>query len=186
MDAVQQYLRWLEEIAGERSKIYDIGGKDTWPQLIVVMYEDLPEPGYTTTYSFGLSSVEHKEWKLSRPELVISVNSSDMAWGLAMGELIKQERGISLFEYGSIFNFGEPISDESEMSAFLVFANSLYDKGDESIDLADRKISLSQLYPIYQEEIELIKSVGAENFFFHYGIDFYNVQRRRKTLKRVK
>lgn len=173
----EEYLKWLDEIAGDDGKIYGITDKDEGPQIFVAIFDDLPETNHTTSYSFGLSSAEHPEWKYSRPELIISVHSMDNSWGLAMGEIIKLNRVNSTFEYGTIFNFGEQISDDSDMSAFFVFANSLYDEGEDTIELTDRKIQLSQLYPIYREEIDIIKKIGAEFFFSKPEIDFYDVKR---------
>jgi hypothetical protein len=96
-----------------------------------------------------------------------------------MGEIIRQERHTHLFEYGSVFGFGERISADSEMSAFLVFANSLYGRGEEKAAFSDRAISLSQLYPIYEEEMETVRTIGVETFFFRRGVDFYDVRRKR-------
>lgn len=177
-NVAEEYLKWLDYIAGDDGKIYGITGKDDKCQIFISIYEDLPEPKHTTAYSFGLSSVGHPEWIYSRPELIISVHSTDKSWGLAMGELIKQNRANSLFQFGTIFNFGEQISDDSNMSAFFVFANSLYEEGDDTIELVDRKIQLSQLYPIYWEEIETIKKIGAETFFSKPDLDFYDVKRK--------
>jgi len=179
MNTVQEYLDWLDQISGSKGKIYDIGGKELLPQIFVAIYDQIPELEHKTAYSFGLSSVPHEEWRSGRPELVISVRSSDDSWGLAMGEIIKEKRDAHLFEYGSVFNFGERISDESEMSAFLVFANSLFDPGDERAVFSDRTISLSQLYPIYAEEWETIHQIGAEAFYFEREIDFFDVRRKR-------
>jgi hypothetical protein len=179
MNIVEEYLDWLKQIVGDGGKIYDISGMDIAPQIFVVIFDQVPEVGHKTAYSFGLSSVAHPEWRFSRPELVISVKSDDNSWGLAMGEIIRQKRGSDLFEYGSVFQFGERISDESEMSAFLVFANSLYDPGQETATFCDRSIGLSQLYPIYADESETIKRIGVEAFFFRCGIDFYDVRRKK-------
>lgn len=179
MAVVEEYLDWLTRIAGDDGRIYDIGGQGSDPPIFVVIFDGLPEAGHKTAYSFGLSSISHREWRYSRPELVISVKSRDNSWGLAMGEVIRQMRHTHLFEYGSTIGFGDRISDESEMSAFLVFANSMYDKGDEMSMFSDRTISLSQLYPIYAEERETILRIGAEAFFFKSGIDFYDVHRRK-------
>ncbi len=178
INIAEEYLNLLDENAGDDGKIFGITDKNEKPQLFVVIYNDLPEPNQTTSYSYGLSTVNHKEWKYSRPELIISVHSMDKSWGLAMGETIKQARFDSTFEYGSIFDFGEQISDDSEMSAFIIFANSLYDEGDV-LELTDRKIRFSQLYPIYREEIDTIKKIGVEQFFSTSEIDFYDIKRKK-------
>jgi hypothetical protein len=143
----------------------------------VISYANVPEDGSTTAFSYGLSSINHPEWVNSRPELVISVDSLDSSWPLAMGEIIRNGRAESIFSYGTIINFGQPVSDESEMSCFLVFACSVLDKDDLSVQLPDRKVHLSQLYPVYASEVALIKELGAERFVREVDTELFNVKR---------
>lgn len=174
-DIKGQYFDYVEDIAGEGGKFFKIG--DNGEAVLVAAYKDVPESGCLTAFSFGLSDAVHPEWVESRPELVISVNSDDYAWALAMGEIIKNGRGKSLFSYGSILNFGTPISEESSMSAFFVFVCNVLEEDDLKIQLTDRVVNLSQIYPIYQAEIPLIKKIGVEKFFTGFDIDFFNVRR---------
>lgn len=75
-------------------------------------------------------------------------------------------------------NFGVPISDESPMSSFLVFACTMLEYDDAKVVLSDRTVHLSQVYPIHVEEIPLIKKIGAEKFHTELGIDFFDVRRQ--------
>lgn len=60
------------------------------------------------------------------------------------------------------------------MSAFLVFACTILEAEDVRIDLGCWTVNISQLYPIYRQEIALIHSVGAERFFRENAIDFFD------------
>lgn len=178
MSTIEQYLQHIEGICGENGRFYKITDEGEFPPITVVSYADVPEAGCTTAFSFGLSSVDHSEWINSRPELVISVNSLDSAWPLAMGELIRNGRDHCLFSYGMILNFGQPVSDESPMSSFLVYACTVLDETDLTVQLSDRKVHLSQVYPIHQSEIPIIKDIGVEQFIHHLGIDLFDVNRQ--------
>ena len=174
--SVDQYLEHVAGIAGGDGKFFRCGGDSDLP-IIVAAYDAVPEPGCLTAFTFGLSSATHPEWINSRPELVISVNSTDYAWALAMGEMVNRGRSEHLFSYGSILNFGQPVSDESAMSAFLVFACDILEDEDITVSLNDRIVHISQIYPIYTEEISLIKKIGAEKFFSGLDIDFFDIRR---------
>ncbi len=174
---VEAYLEWLDLIAGDNGKIYNIDNSNPTLQLFVVKFDGVPNSGYSTTYSYGLSSIHHREWTNSAPELVICVNSVEISWGLAMGDIIRQKRHQCLFEYGSVINFNEKIANDSEMSAFVIFANCLYEPGDEVLHLSDESIGLSQLYPIHYEEIDVISRIGIEAFMVRSRIDFCDVSR---------
>ncbi len=182
--AIEQYLGMLDELTGQQPKqIHQIIGGEDPPQLVVLSYADLPEEDHQTAFTFGLSSIEKAEWKLGRPELLISVKSLDPSWPLAMGDIAARRRNELLFECGTILDFGEPVSSESLMSCFLIFTNSLLDKDDSTMLLSDRTIHLVQLYPIHREEKQSIKVLGLERFFFEMGIDFYDVNRAPVVLK---
>jgi hypothetical protein len=172
---IDQYFNKIESIAGGGAKFFTIQND---PEIVIASYKDIPEPGCLTAFSFGLSSAEHKEWKNSRPELIISVNSDDVSWVLAMGEIIKNGREKSLFLLGDIIRFGVPISSESEISAFFIFSCNILDDDDININVDGWKINISQLYPIFTSEIDVIKKIGCENFFTRSEIDFFDVKRK--------
>jgi hypothetical protein len=175
--AIDQYFDHVVNIAGDRGRFFKISDDDPSSPVVVAAFKNVPEDGCLTAFSYGLSSADHPEWKRSRPELIISINSEDYSWALAMGEIIKNGRNENLFTYGSILNFGEKISDDSDMSAFLVFACSVLEEEDLEIKLSDRTVHISQIYPIYSEEIPLVKRLGAEEFYTKLDIDFFDVRR---------
>ena len=106
MKNAEIFFQKIEGICGENGLLFKITDNEETPPISVVSYLNVPEAGCTTAFSFGLSSVCHKEWVNSRPELVISVNSLDISWPLAMGEIIRNGRDRCLFNYGMILHFG--------------------------------------------------------------------------------
>lgn len=144
-----------------------------------IVFQDIPEPGYMTAFTYGLSLVKHPDWKLGRPELCISVASTDVKWATAMAAVANKLRGDCPFSYGNSINFREQISDESQMDAFFVMAPSTIDKELYSnIDIGlPYKISIAGLYPIYAPEMNLLDRIGLKDFWHHPGYDNYSVTR---------
>jgi hypothetical protein len=174
---LEQYLDRLDELVGKKAEYYRITEEQELPSIWVVVYKDTPDEGNLTAFTFGLSSSNHAAWKLGRPELVISVNSSNIDWGLAIGFLVKRFQGKCPFSYGNAIRFGESICDESTMSAFFVFAPTILEKDQTHIHLPDRVINIVETYPIYEEEMRIIEQIGAQRFFMQESVDFSNIRR---------
>lgn len=146
-----------------------------------IIYRDIPKKGMITAVTYGISLIDHPSWIKGRPELVISVDSNDIAWGQVVGFIANKLRGDCPFSYSNTINFREKISDSSEMDAFLVFAPSTLEREDFiGIDIGlNYKINIAGLYPIYASEMELINQWGLEKFWHHPNFDNYSVNRKR-------
>ncbi|WP_340118717.1 suppressor of fused domain protein [Pelagibius sp. 7325] len=179
-DRLKRFLARLDGIFGREPKFYPFDSLIPGaPKVAVMVYDDVPEPGYITGVTYGLSEVQHPEWRLGRPELIISVESTDTRWPLAVGELANQLRGDCPFAYGDVINFGEPISPESEMAAFFVFAPSILEREDFlNIDVGGpQTLSLAGMYPIYPPEVKVIRAEGLKAFWHHENFDPFSVTR---------
>ena len=174
---IEIYLGHLDDLVGGKGTYHLITEKGELPPLWVIAYPNTPEDGDLTAFTYGLSSVSHPKWKLGRPELVICVNSNDLDWGLAVGLLAKQLRGQCPFSYGNTVRFGRQITGDSLMSAFLVFAPSILERDQLTVELPDRTINFAQMYPIYEREIEFIERKGVKAFLDDARFDPYDVRR---------
>jgi Suppressor of fused protein (SUFU) len=181
---IEKYLEHLDNIF-QMEPIFWGGGKDEngLPKTSVMIYKDVPEIGFITGITYGLSLVKHPEWKLGRPELCISVKSTNESWGHVAGFIANRLRGDCPFCYGETINFGEQISEDSEMDAFFIFAPSTLDKNAFlNIDIGtDYKINIAGLYPIYSDELKTFEEIGLEKFWHHPNFDNYSVKRKRIT-----
>jgi hypothetical protein len=181
--SIEHYLDHLDGLFG-KGDCRKVTDETERPHVWVVGYRDVPDPGSLAGFTYGLSSIEHRDWKLGRPELLISVNSPNLDWALAAGFLAKKYRGLCPFSIGNVLRFGSRITSESEMSAFFVFAPSLLTPEEAAIVLPDRRINIVQLYPIYEEEIELIQREGVGSFFARDNLDLSDVRRPNLGEKR--
>lgn len=149
------------------------------PGVTAITYRDIPEPGFITGVTYGLSLVPHDDWVLGRPELIISVESTDIAWPQAVAWLANDLRGRCPFSYGEVINFGEPVSDASAMSSFLVFAPSILERESYlGIDIGGpMPLNLAGIYPIHESENAVIDQIGLEAFWHHPTFDLFDVSR---------
>lgn len=179
---VEKFMAHLDRIFQTEPEYYkEESETDGIAGVTSIVYKDIPEKGMITGITYGLSLGNHPDWKLGRPELIITVDSKDASWAQVAGYLANSLRGNCPFSYSNTINFGEKISDESEMDAFLVFAPSILDKKDfANIDVGlNYKINIAGLYPIYAPEMEYIDKNGLEKFWKHPNFDMYNVNRKR-------
>lgn len=133
--------------------------------MCAIAYADLPEPGHLTAFTYGLSITEHPSWHYGRPELMISVRSQDVAWGLAIASMADALHGDCPFSYGNVISFGE-VSPESDMTDFVIFAPSALAPEDyRDINVGGTKIGLAGCYPIHSSEAEFINREGFEAFW---------------------
>ena len=70
---VEIYIDFLEELfGGEPHDIHSSDAEDGGPPVSVLIWYDIPEEGYKTAVTYGLSERDHPKWKYGKPELIIS------------------------------------------------------------------------------------------------------------------
>lgn len=162
-----RFLAYVRELGGDiEPDLYRIDSShDGQLPITAIVFRDLPEPGFLTGITYGLSLSEHPDWRMGKPELIITVRSADIAWALVVASFAEELRGECPFTYGGTLNHGERISPESAMTAFVVFGPSALDPKDAEIDMGDYKIFLNGCYPIYESERMFIQENGLEAFW---------------------
>ena len=165
MTSLESFITHFHEIFRLNPLIYTHEtkrGSETAATSIV--YENIPGEGMITGLSFGLSESDYADWDLERPELMITVRSTEMAWGLLPGFLANELRGKHSFNHGHVIDLETTIANDSEMSAFFIFAPHIaLDDKLTAIDIGEKyKIYMAGLCPIYKEEIEVFRQIGLE------------------------
>ncbi len=176
---VEQYLAHLDRWAdGTESENHLITEEGVRPPLWTFSYRDLFGDGTITGFTYGLSSVEHPEWRSGRPELCISMDSERLEWVLAVGAVAARWRGQSPFGFGEVFRLDSPINpEESQISALLLFAVTDVEPEFTRVELQDRVINLVQAYPLYESEIALLQRMGPAELLSLDEVDFHNPSR---------
>ena len=172
------FIDWIDRVLGPEVKILKHECPRGGPPVSVFVFRDIPEKGMITGVTYGLSFYPHLDWKYSRPEMIISIESSDTSWAFAAAFFTAEFRGEKRFCYGDLFTTEDPLADDTEMDGLLVFAQSLFDPEDALIQLNDYKINLSQFYPIYRSEIPVYEKIGLEAFWNHPQFGLYDPKRK--------
>ena len=103
--------------------------------VFVFTYKNWPEEGFITGFTFGVSEANHPEWRLGRPELMISIESLDESWCLAIGYIADQLRGKCPFCYGETIDFhARNIRANRNWTPFLVFGPPYLTKENKSVE----------------------------------------------------
>jgi hypothetical protein len=169
------WLTALEARFGTVTEIRKIGAVGK-PVVHVLYFAHTPKRGLMTAVTCGLSNTRHPHWNETKPELVITMNSPNLGWGLGaawVGSLFFDEKR---FHYGDLFKLDDPISEESAMNAFLLFAPS-FPKAKEPFLLPDRTIHLVGIYPLHSDEVDVYREIGLEKFWKHPDFDSYDPKR---------
>ncbi len=176
MKRVELFLRHVERIGGFTPE-YHVLSEAGDSLAAVVVFQGVPQEGALTSFSYGLSLFSNPKWVKSRPELVLSVDSTDIGWALAPGELVRRSEGRVAVSYGSVLEFGGQIAPDSEMSSFVVFACASLESEDLVVRLPIADVQFVQLYPIYSAEARTVERIGAERFIRELGELAFSVTR---------
>jgi hypothetical protein len=172
-----EYRTLLEDLVGGSARWYAINDAAPHP-LWMLVFDDTPEVGSLTAFTFGISSVKHPDWVHGCPEIVITVESKNDDWAISLGAVASSLRGDCPFSLGNSLNFGKPLTDSTRMSRYLLFWPTILDRTQSQILMSDRTINFVQAYPIYDSEAEIIGIIGAEKFFLTPNLEFSEVERQ--------
>ena len=180
MNNAELFTQHLDRVTGRREDVIrQVTSSDPkLPHVAVFIYKDWPETGFITGFTLGLSAVAHPDWKLGKPELMISVESTDEAWPCAIGFMAEALRGRCPFCYGNTINFHAQISEASDLDAFLIFAPPFLKKDQMAVKLTDFTCNIAGMYPMFSSELPLYDELGLERFWHLPDWDPLNVNRK--------
>ena len=183
MPPIEQYLDALDRLTGDPNPkfIQSPFWEGANPPVFAATYKNLPAPGLMTCITSGLSFAEHEEWVSYKPELVLTVRSSDEAWPLALAFIAHQGRGKYAFPLEETIDFRAQISAESQMSGFLICEQMLFEKNRHVIHMPSGHIVLHQLIPIYAGELGKLRAVDR-NWLYAKKFDPDDVTRKDESL----
>src|SRR3989442_259973 len=87
------FLRHVEGFFGRPDLIKTHESPRGGAPVSVLVYKDLPGTGFITGITYGLSLYPHPDWTLSRPEMIIAVQSTDVMWAWTAAFLAAEFRG---------------------------------------------------------------------------------------------
>ncbi|MGW1757087.1 suppressor of fused domain protein [Streptomyces mirabilis] len=172
-DRLSRYLEQVDALTGAASTVKEIEPIGPEPgRLVAICYTGVPEPGYVTGFTYGLSLSGHPDWTSSRPELSITVRTSEIEWASVPSRAVGALRGISAFRRGRVIGYMEPFVENSSMSSLLLadpagsWSSGSFDLGvDESGPERGDIVDIIGAYPMYASEREFVKSNGFDAFW---------------------
>jgi hypothetical protein len=179
--AAEIFLSRMETLFGFEPEFYKgETANDGLPTPSVMVFKNVPDPGYMTCVTYGLSLCGHPKWtQQRRPELIMTVNSRNIVWAITLADMITEMRGKFPFSYGQTITYPDKITEQSQLNSFLLFAPAILDTGDYmDIDVGEPyKICLTGIYPVSKQEIQFINDNGLEKFWKQEDLDYLNVYR---------
>jgi len=172
------YLAHLERIFGQEDLIKKHDCPRGGPPIWVFIYHDIPDKGMITGVTYGLSKFAHPDWKFSRPEMIISMETEDEMWAWAAAYFCAEFIGEKKFSYGDVFTTEVPLAKDTMMDGLLIFAQGILEEEVQSVQLNDYKVHFSQFYPIYRSELDIYRRIGLESFWKHEGFAMYDPKRK--------
>jgi hypothetical protein len=147
------------------------------PRILVYYFANFPEAGMLTAITCGLSNASHPDWKFGKPELMVTLDTTDYQWGKAAAYFALAHYGDKAFSYGESFKLDFPMAGDSTMNAAFLYKPSFLDAEQAKFVLQDRVVHLAGMYPMYDEEVKVFETIGLEAFWNAPGFDYYNARR---------
>lgn len=164
-ETAEKYLEYLEKIFKVQPKYLKFSEEGEFPPFHMLGYQDVPEKGMITGVTSGMSFLPDPQSRDVRQELIISVESEDPSWILAAADVGYQNRGYRSFFPGQTIKHHGVISEESGMTSFLVWHQGVIREDLEVVCLPEWHVKFMGLFPIYDDERELIKEHGTDWLF---------------------
>ena len=173
---VEKYFDHLNKIFKVEPSYFKHSKNKEHPPFYSLTYKNIPSIGMVTGITCGISVAARSARNGLGIELMISVDTEDDIWVLALSDIGLQRRG-QFFHVGETINFGEKISQESEMTSFLVWHQNIIKENYETVCFKDTHIKILQLFPIHDDERQLIQKHGPE-WLFKLVNDPFDVRRK--------
>lgn len=171
--AVERYKDHLESLMESKASVFrNKSASKKLSTVYTLHFTGIPNSGLITVFSYGVSYRANR----SAVELMLSVKSEDLNWVHALGFIGNHLREDCPFDIGQTIQFGQPITNESKISNFLIGEPSLLASATIPID-RNTTANLVQLYPVHEAEINTIRRVGWQRFLQDAGHNIYDTKR---------
>nr|WP_259407888.1 suppressor of fused domain protein [Streptomyces akebiae] len=84
------------------------------------MYTDVPEPGFVTGFTYGLSPFRRANAQTPARELCITMRSTDPAWARVPALTVAALRGLCPFDAGMVIGYKKPYVPPSDLSSLVL------------------------------------------------------------------
>ncbi|MER8091798.1 suppressor of fused domain protein [Streptomyces goshikiensis] len=181
LDRFDRYCELLDSLTGATPVISDVEPRVAADGPVrAISYIGVPEPGFATGFTYGLSLSSHPDWGSRGRELSITVRSDDVEWSRVPARVVAALRGICPFNSGQVLGYVEPYVEGSTMNSIVLAepaaecGSGLFDLSRDEVDSKRRDlVEIVGAYPIYSSEREFVYSHGFDAFW-SLGWDRFN------------
>ena len=160
----ESYLAAIERLTGrsENGNAIIESSRPGLPPVTVLFFNDWPVAGVLSAFTLGVSLGSHVEEIGGHPELVVSLETTDRRWALALGVLAEQARDQAMLSIGSTLDMPAPITDGSPMTGFMLTRPHHLDGADICFRVDDRDVVILEAHPVLPSELVLARQSRAE------------------------
>ncbi|KFG08938.1 hypothetical protein IQ61_11085 [Streptomyces scabiei] len=140
-------------------------------RVLALVYTNVPEPGFVTGFTYGLSPFRRANAQTPARELCITMRSTDPEWARVPALTVAALRGLCPFDSGMVIGYKKPYVPPSDLSS-LVLASAppplaLAGPVDVTTPGADTQdlIEIVGAYPIYPSERTAVHADGLGVLF---------------------
>ncbi|MFI6096592.1 suppressor of fused domain protein [Lentzea sp. NPDC051213] len=165
-DRLSRYRERLDSLTGAEPVVSSFDPREAADGLVLALaYIGVPEPGYVTGFTYGLSLVRHADWGQAGRELSITVRSDNVEWASVPARIIAGLRGLGSFGLGHVLGHVGPYVSDSQMSSIVLAGPAVPAEG--VVDLGDDErggdlVEIAGVYPIHAAEREFVYSRGFD------------------------
>ncbi len=174
-----EYLQALESFLGRpedrRSRVPE-PIDDGLPPIYALFFDDWPVRGVLSAFTLGAGLAPHLKDLEAHVELVLSLRTTDMRWGLALAFLAERCRSHIEIGLGSTMNMGQPLSNESTMSALVVTRPHQWPELPR-LEAGSRSLTILEASPLYPSELPFAKARACGCLERHIASHRYDVSR---------
>lgn len=156
----EEYFAALERLIGRpedrRTRMPDRVA-DGMPPVFALFFDNWPADGVLSAFTLGAGLGRHVAAVDAHVELVVSLATRDLRWGVAAAYLTERCRTHREIGPGATLNMDEPLSDESSMTGFMVTHPHQWPTPPR-IDVSGRAVVILEAHPVYASELQLIDS----------------------------
>lgn len=151
----------LEANCGKAASYFNEVESNDGPPIAIIGFDDYPQKGEFTYFSYGLHMVKKPEWKFGRPEYFITLDNGDRQFSMLFGYLISAFAWEKVMGWNTLIGVGDEDAVEGFPYRRVALGPPMYlNWGSYALDGDDLPINLGMAYLITDADFEKAAKAG--------------------------
>lgn len=157
----REYLSKLEAACGKEASYFNEIDSDDGPPIAIIGFDDYPQQGEFTYFSYGLHMVKKPEWKFGRPEYFVTVDNSNREFALFFAYLISVFAWKKIMGWNTLIGAGDEDAIDGYPYRRIALGPPMYlDWESYAIEGDDLPINIGMAYFISDFDFEKAAATG--------------------------